>query len=94
MRRKPGTLIPLESSILETAGELRQKGVEEFYGFQIAKEMKDRSGARMLTGYGTLYRALGRLQQMGFLSSWWEDPLVAAEQNRPRRRFYSLTNGL
>jgi len=93
MRRKLGTLIPLESFILETAGKLRQKGVEEFYGFQIAKEMKDCDGAR-LTGYGTLYRALGRLEQMGFLSSWWEDPLVAAEQNRPRRRFYSLTNGL
>jgi DNA-binding PadR family transcriptional regulator len=28
---------------------------------------------------------------MGLLSSRWEDAMVAAEQNRPRRRFYSLT---
>lgn len=91
MRRKPGALLPIEVSILEAAAQLRQLGAGEFHGFQIAKEIKDREGARLLTGYGTLYRALERLEKQGFLSSRWEDPLAAAEQNRPRRRFYKLT---
>jgi PadR family transcriptional regulator PadR len=90
MRRKPDTLIPIERSILEAAAQLHRQGIEEFYGFQIAKEIGDQKGARLLTGYGTLYRALGRLQQLGILSSRWEEPLPA-EQNRPRRRYYRLT---
>jgi len=46
---------------------------------------------RALTGYGTLYRALGRLEQMRFVESGWEDPHDAADENRPRRRLYTLT---
>lgn len=91
MRRKPGELVPIERSILAVAVRLHDDGVKEFHGFLIAKEIKDREGARLLTGYGTLYRALGRLRQMGLLCSWWEDPLVAAGQSRPRRRFYRLS---
>ena len=91
MRRKPGTLIPIERSILAAAIQLRSQRTEEFHGFQIAKKIQDREGARLLTGHGTLYRALGRLEQQGFLSSQWEDPEVAAENNRPRRKLYKLT---
>jgi hypothetical protein len=28
---------------------------------------------------------------MGLLESRWEDPAIAAEENRPRRRFYRVT---
>ena len=91
MRRKAGQLIPIERSILAAAVLLRSQGVEEFHGFRLAKEIRDREGARLLTGHGTLYRALGRLEQQGFLHSTWEDPMVAAEQNRPRRKLYELT---
>lgn len=91
MRRKPGTLIPIEQSILIAAMHLRGQGVEEFHGYRIAKEIKDQAGARLLTGHGTLYRALGRLEKRGFLCSRWEDPLVSAQENRPRRKFYMLT---
>lgn len=91
MRRKAGTLIPIEQSILVAAMQRRRLGVEEFHGYRIAKDIKDQEGARLLTGHGTLYRALGRLEKQGFLRSRWEDPVVAAEQNRPRRRLYTLT---
>ena len=91
MRRKSGQLIPIEWSILVAAAGLRAQGIEEFHGFRIAKEIRDREGARLLTGHGTLYRALGRLEQQGFLTAEWEDPQVAAEQNRPRRKLYRLT---
>lgn len=91
VRRKAGTLIPIEQSILAAAVHLRTGGQEEFHGFGIAKEIKDQKEARFLTGDGTLYKALGRLEQHGYLDSRWEDPSVAAEENRPRRKFYMLT---
>ena len=90
MRRKRGALTPIEFSILNTAVNFYQQG-GEFYGFQIAKEIEDREGARRLTGLGTLYRALDRLQDQGFLNRRWEDPDIAARENRPRRRLYQVT---
>lgn len=91
MRRKPGALVPTEISILKAAKELLRPGAEGFYGFQIAKAIKDREGTRFPSGYGTLYRALGRLEKQGFLRSYWEDPKVALDLKRPPRRFYQLT---
>lgn len=91
MRRKDGALVPLEISILETGFELARRGVPEAHGFLFAREMRDRQGARRLTAFGTLYKALDRLERGGFLASRWEDPMVAAEAGRPRRRFYRVT---
>ena len=91
MRRKAGTLIPIEVSIIEAGIALRLRGQVSFHGFMIARELKDRHEARLLTAHGTLYRALDRLERSGFLESEWEDPLVAAAENRPRRRFYWVT---
>ena len=91
MRRKPGTLLPIEVSVLEVGLELLGRGVEEFHGFLIAKEMKEKDGARMLTAHETLYKALSRMQEAGLLDSHWEDPQVAEEENRPRRRLYHAT---
>jgi len=91
MRRKSGTLVPLEQSILSAAVELRRRG-EDFHGYQIAKHIADASDCKLLTAYGTLYRALGRLEDMGLLRSRWEDPQRAAEGRRPSRRLYTLTD--
>jgi PadR family transcriptional regulator PadR len=91
MRRKPGALVPLESAICMAAHDLRRQGVDEFHGYLIAKEIKEHADKRLLTAYGTLYRALGRLETMGLVTSRWEDAMLAAEENRPRRRFYTLT---
>lgn len=91
MRRRTGSLVPLELDILETAIALAGRGILEVHGFQLARELQDKRGARRLTGYGTLYRALERLERMGYLERRWEDPQVAAEDGRPRRRFYRVT---
>ena len=91
MRRKEGVLVPLEVSILEVCLNLRARGLDEAHGFRIAKELRDVRHARRLTAYGTLYKALDRLERAGHLDSRWEDPMVAAEEGRPRRRFYRLT---
>lgn len=91
MRRKAGSLVPLELAICSAAAALRRGGEEEFHGYEIAKTLGDASDSRLLTAYGTLYRALGRLEKMGFVTSRWEDPHVPARENRPGRRLYTLT---
>jgi DNA-binding PadR family transcriptional regulator len=91
MRRKQGELVPLEVAILEASVDLAGRGTPEAHGFLLAREMRDHDGARRLTAYGTLYKALDRLERSGYLASRWEDPMVAAEEGRPRRRFYRTT---
>jgi DNA-binding PadR family transcriptional regulator len=91
VRRKPNTLLPIEASILAAGIGLHENGTPEFYGFLVAREIKEREGARLLTAYGTLYKALGRMEKAGLLKSRWEDPLAAAAENRPRRRLYTTT---
>ena len=51
--------------------------------------MREQRGSRSLTAHGTLYKALGRLEEFGLLASHWED--AAAAEGRPRRRLYELT---
>jgi PadR family transcriptional regulator PadR len=91
VRRKAGSLVPLELAICSAAATLRRRGEEEFHGYEIAKTLGDASDSRLLTAYGTLYRALGRLEKMGLVNSRWEDPDVPARENRPGRRLYTLT---
>jgi DNA-binding PadR family transcriptional regulator len=91
MRRKPGTILPIERELLTAAANLFVSGAQEFHGFLIAHEMRDRSGAQDLIAYGNLYRILERMEKAGLLESRWEDPLEAAEARRPRRRLYRLT---
>ena len=84
-RRKPGTLLPLEAEILDAA--LSMDGA--FHGFALAHGLREQRGSQALTAHGTLYKALGRLEEFGLLSSRWED--AAAAEGRPRRRLYELT---
>jgi PadR family transcriptional regulator len=53
------------------------------YGFDIVD----------LTGMpgGTVYPALRRLEEAGYLVSTWEQARVAHADNRPRRKYYQLT---
>ncbi|HVQ16964.1 MAG TPA: PadR family transcriptional regulator [Vicinamibacterales bacterium] len=92
MRRKAGGLIPLEIAICTCAADLLVRGTREFHGYEIAKRLSDVADQKLLTAYGTLYRALGRLESMGLLESRWEDPAVPARENRPGRRLYTLTS--
>ena len=91
IRRKAGKLIPIERSILDAGLALRQIGVSEWHGYLLAREIGERRGAKLLTAYGTLYKALGRMERAGLLESRWEDPLAAADDGRPRRRLYQVT---
>jgi DNA-binding PadR family transcriptional regulator len=87
VKRKPGSLLPIEVDICVAARRLRR----EFHGFELAKSLADGGDRKRLTAYGTLYRALGRLEEMGLLTSRWEDA-QEAETRRPLRRLYQLTD--
>jgi DNA-binding PadR family transcriptional regulator len=89
-RRKPGTLLALENEILEAALALLRAEHATFHGFGLAQTMREQGGSRALTGHGTLYKALGRLEEFGLLTSRWED--ADAAEGRPRRRLYELTS--
>ena len=88
-RRKPGSLLPLETEILEVALSRSRSGEASFHGFGLAQAMRERDDSRSLTAHGTLYKALGRLEEFGLLTSRWED--AEAAEGRPRRRLYELT---
>jgi PadR family transcriptional regulator, regulatory protein PadR len=53
------------------------------YGFDIVQ----------VTGYatGTVYPALRRLEEAGYLRSAWESEAKAFRENRPQRRYYEPT---
>jgi PadR family transcriptional regulator, regulatory protein PadR len=61
---------------------LLSKPLKPRYGLEIAKEAR-------LPG-GTLYPALARLEEAGWITSEWED-IDEAAQGRRRRRYYKLT---
>jgi PadR family transcriptional regulator PadR len=84
-------LVLLEVEICRAAAELHGNGVVEFHGYEMAKQLAASTERRSLAAYGTLYRALGRLEDMGLLKSRWEDPRLAAREGRPLRRLYTLT---
>jgi DNA-binding PadR family transcriptional regulator len=88
-RRKPGTLLPLETEILGVALSMLREGEATFHGFGLAQMMREQTGSRALTAHGTLYKALSRLEEFGLLTSRWEE--TPAAEGRPRRRLYELT---
>lgn len=87
--RKPGTLLPIETEILEIALSMLRSGQATFHGFGLAQTMRAATASRSLTAHGTLYKALSRLEDSRLLTSHWEDS--AATEGRPRRRLYELT---
>lgn len=62
------------------------RAAPEFHGYEMAKHLAETAGRSSLAAYGTLYRALSRLEDMGLLKSRWEDPRAAARDGRPVRR--------
>jgi DNA-binding PadR family transcriptional regulator len=87
MRRKPNQLVPFEEKIIDIIRKAHEQGEEEVYGWEIAKTLDN---GWHLTAYGTLYRALNRLVDMGKLEYRWEE--ISPDENRPRRRYYRLVS--
>ena len=73
-----GTLALLILRTLDTLGPL--------HGYGIARRIEQTSGELLAMNQGTLYPALLRLEQMGWIRSKW-----GASENNRRARFYSIT---
>ena len=56
-------------------------------GYQYGFDIIDQTGLPS----GTVYPALGRLEQDGLLKSAWENEQDAHAEGRPARRYYKLT---
>ena len=57
------------------------------YGYEINKAIRDRSGGSYEAKEGTLYTAFRRLEQAGYIRSYWGDESAGA-----RRRYYAITD--
>jgi PadR family transcriptional regulator PadR len=56
------------------------------HGYGVARRIEETSNNRLKLNYGTLYPALLKLEQEGFVKTEWR----ASENNR-RAKYYSLT---
>ena len=65
---------------------LRQLSTCDSYGYRIAKTVADLSGGGLEMKEATLYTAFRRLEQGGYIRSYWGD-----EQTGARRRYYAIT---
>jgi transcriptional regulator len=73
-----GTLALMVLKTLETLGPL--------HGYGIARRIEQISGDRLSVNYGTLYPALLKLEQEGFIASEW-----GTSENNRRAKYYRLT---
>jgi PadR family transcriptional regulator, regulatory protein PadR len=62
------------------------EGMGPLHGYGIARRIEETSGNRLALNYGTLYPALLKLEQEGFIKGEWR----TSENNR-RARYYALT---
>ena len=78
---------PWKFEILHAALSMQRPGDVLFHGFGLAQSMGEDAGGRLI-GHGTLYKALGRLEEMGLLARTGSR---IRRDGRPRRRQYELT---
>ncbi len=73
-----GTLALMVLKTLEALGPL--------HGYGIARRIEQTSGGLLSINYGTLYPALLKLEQEGYVSSEW-----GASDNNRKAKYYKLT---
>jgi PadR family transcriptional regulator, regulatory protein PadR len=75
---QPGTLAIMILKTLDVLGPL--------HGYGVARRIEEISANRLTLNYGTLYPALLKLEQEGFVSAAW-----GQSENNRRAKFYALT---
>ena len=73
-----GTLALMALRTLDALGPL--------HGYGIARRIEQTSGDRLAVNYGTLYPALLKLEQEGYVSSEW-----GVSENNRKAKYYKLT---
>lgn len=62
------------------------EGLGPLHGYGIARRIEQISGDQLVVNYGTLYPALLKLQQEGYISSEW-----GTSDNNRKAKYYTLT---
>ena len=75
---KQGTLALMILRTLDVLGPL--------HGYGVARRIEETSKNRLVLNYGTLYPALVKLEQEGFIEGEW-----GPSENNRRAKFYALT---
>ena len=99
MRRYAKGMLAIERTTIRLLGEQLESKPQGVYGYELARILREeaRTGpavvadATSLRANGTVYKILYRLSRIGAVTSYWEEPEVALEEGRPRRRYYLLT---
>ena len=65
---------------------MRQLAAADGYGYGISRTLAEKSGGTVRLKEATLYTAFRRLEENGYIRSYWGDENIGA-----RRRYYSLT---
>jgi PadR family transcriptional regulator PadR len=73
-----GTLALMALKTLEALGPL--------HGYGIARRIEQTSGGQLSVNYGTLYPALLKLEQEGYIASEW-----GVSDNNRKAKYYKLT---
>lgn len=60
---------------------------QDSYGYEIGKAVSQKSGGKLELKEATLYTAFRRLEQGGFVTSYW-----GSEASGARRRYYAITD--
>lgn len=66
---------------------LAQLITKDSYGYEINKSIQEKTNQQYELKEATLYSAFRRLEQAGFIASYWGDETTGA-----RRRYYSITS--
>ena len=81
---------PLRSEVLQGTLDLMVlkalDAVGPMHGYGIARRLEQISGDRLQLNEGTVYTALMRLKQSGWITAAW-----GASENNRRARFYAIT---
>ena len=78
---------PLEPLSPQVFAILLALGDEPRHGYGILKEVEERTGGQVALLPGSLYSAIRRMLEAG----WIEEVEMAVEGDDPRRRYYGLT---
>lgn len=66
---------------------MAQLSVADSYGYQINKTIQEKTGQEYELKEATLYSAFRRLEQAGYINSYWGNETTGA-----RRRYYTITS--
>jgi PadR family transcriptional regulator PadR len=83
-------VFPVDKELLKGSLDLLLLSIitrRDTYGYEIAKELRERSQDAYRISQGTLYPALRRLEGKGWIRSYWGE-----SEEEGRRKFYAITD--